>query len=86
MEQISENAPIVTAIFLMAAQMKKDAPPELPPTDNTPKLYTFKGKTMTVGQWAKELGCGKCTLKHRINAGWPIDRAFSQPINKWVKQ
>ena len=40
---------------------------------------TVHGRTLTLTQWAKELGVARSALQFRIKAGWPIDRVFSHP-------
>jgi hypothetical protein len=45
----------------------------------TGKLYTYKGKTMTLRDWAKVKGIGMRTLYHRIATGWPLAKALTVP-------
>lgn len=41
-------------------------------------LLTFGGKTMTIAQWASELGINRHTLYARINnLGWSVERALT---------
>lgn len=40
---------------------------------------TWKGRTQTIAQWAKELGMHHAVLRYRIDAGWEIDRALTTP-------
>jgi hypothetical protein len=50
-------------------------------TDNV--RYTFKGKTQTQAEWAKELGINQKILSDRIiKLGWDIERALSTPPRK----
>lgn len=44
------------------------------------KLITHAGKTMIMKQWARHLGIGFDTLKTRIQDGWSIERALTQPV------
>ena len=45
------------------------------------RLLTYDGKTMTVSQWAKEIGVNRSTLSHRINErGWTVERALTTPV------
>lgn len=46
---------------------------------NRPILYNGMIKNMT--QWANELGIPYDVLRYRINAGWPIDKAFQIGAN-----
>ena len=34
------------------------------------KYITYNGKTQTIGQWTKELGLGKETIRERLKRGW----------------
>lgn len=45
------------------------------------RLLTFGGVTKTVTQWATELGINSTTLSYRIQAGWPVEQALTQPVN-----
>ena len=40
-------------------------------------LLTFKGKTQTIAQWAKEIGINRATLSSRIYKGWSVERALT---------
>lgn len=47
------------------------------------RMIEHDGKTMTISQWARELGVPMKNLHNRIvNLGWDIDRAFTQPYRK----
>lgn len=42
--------------------------------------YTYKGKTMTLWEWSRELGINYSTLKSRLKLyHWDVDKAFSIP-------
>lgn len=44
------------------------------------KRITFRGKTMTLSQWADEIGMTSNSLSHRLTKhGWSIDRALTTP-------
>lgn len=47
--------------------------------------YEFKGKTMTLGEWAKELGIKRLTLFQRLRTGWSIEMAFTLPPNSRLR-
>jgi hypothetical protein len=52
-----------------------------PPPPPPPKTYEHAGKSLTIGQWAKEVGIPKGCLKERLcQFGWPIERALTQPV------
>lgn len=43
------------------------------------RLLTFQGRTMCVGDWAKELGVWPSSITQRIEYGWPLERALTTP-------
>ena len=43
-----------------------------------PKI-TYKGKSLTRGEWAKKLGLTKASLCSRLCRGWEVERALSTP-------
>jgi len=45
------------------------------------RLYTFDGKTMTLTQWATELGIRPHTLLKRLK-NWSIEDAFTIPVDE----
>ena len=46
------------------------------------RFITYNGKTKTVSQWASEIGVSTGMLYHRLDAGWDIDRAFTEPSQR----
>ena len=40
---------------------------------------TFRGKTLTIAQWAREIGVGRTTLFTRLRAQWPLELALTAP-------
>lgn len=47
------------------------------------RIIEFRGTTMTIYQWAKQLGVKRTTLSQRLNAyGWSIEKAFTTPTRK----
>lgn len=47
----------------------------------TNRFLTYNGKTMTMAQWAREVGLQYKTLEYRINqSSWPIERALTTPV------
>lgn len=40
------------------------------------KYITHNGKTQTIGQWTKELGLGKETIRERLKRGWTETEAL----------
>lgn len=43
---------------------------------------THNGKTMTVAEWAREIGVKDATLRSRLKAGWSIERVLTTPITR----
>ena len=44
-------------------------------------FWEFKGRSLTINQWAKELGIGRSTLINRvIHRGMSIEEAFTTPV------
>lgn len=47
------------------------------------RTITFNGKTLTIAQWAKELGIAPATLRDRLNQlRWPLEKALTTPNQK----
>ena len=44
------------------------------------RLVTWRLRTMCIRDWEKELGWGYNTLRRRLNQGWSVERAFTQPL------
>lgn len=42
----------------------------------------YNGRTQTIAQWAAELGIHYRTLNNRINRGWSVERAFTEPVER----
>jgi hypothetical protein len=43
-------------------------------------LVEYAGKSQTIADWAAELGINYRTLNNRINRGWPVARALTEPV------
>ena len=43
----------------------------------TNRWLTYKGRTKTVSQWAKETGICASTIIYRDNHGWPVEKTLS---------
>jgi hypothetical protein len=44
-------------------------------------LITWRLRTMSIAEWARELGMNYSTLRQRLlDMGWPPERAFTTPI------
>lgn len=47
------------------------------------RLITYNGETLTMAQWSRKLSINYLTLSNRLNRnGWPIERAFTEPVRK----
>ena len=44
------------------------------------RFITFRGKTMTLSQWAEELGLSYGVINHRIQRGWDMDKIANTPV------
>lgn len=44
-------------------------------------IIEYKGKAMTLREWAKRTGISEKTLSNRILSGWPIERVLTEPVN-----
>ncbi len=43
---------------------------------------SYNGVTKTIAQWAEQTGMQWHTLYNRIDRGWPIERALTEPVHK----
>lgn len=43
------------------------------------RLTTFRGETLTTAEWSERTGMDAVTIKHRLDRGWTIERALTQP-------
>lgn len=46
------------------------------------RMITFNGLTMCATQWAEHLGFPSCTISSRLNNGWTVERAMTQPVRR----
>lgn len=49
-------------------------------------IVEFHGQSMTLDQWAKELGMKYSMLYSRLVRGMSIEEAFTRPFGRWVEQ
>jgi hypothetical protein len=50
------------------------------------RLYTYKGETLNVMQWAKKAGISANMLYKRLLRGWDIERALNtKKLRNWGK-
>lgn len=46
------------------------------------KKINFKGKQLTLRQWAEEIGVASSTLSNRFKRGWSIEKSLTTPSQK----
>lgn len=46
------------------------------------RLLTFNGETMNMCDWDDRLGMSRGSVRHRLNNGWPIEKALSTRATK----
>lgn len=46
------------------------------------RYLSYQGKTMTMSEWAKELGISYGAINHRIQRGWSMERIASTPVRR----
>ena len=49
---------------------------------STNRRLTFNGRTLTVAQWAREIGITSIALQGRLHKGWTIEHALTEPARK----
>lgn len=57
----------------------KDPNPSYQDAPINARLLTFRGKTDTVGGWARRMGVPKHVLFSRLAMGWPVKRVLTEP-------
>jgi hypothetical protein len=56
--------------------LREATSPDLLPQKNS-RLLTLNGETLPLPAWAKRTGLSRSRISHRLNAGWPVERALS---------
>ncbi len=46
----------------------------------TSRYITYKGKTMIVADWARELGVSRQALRYRLEQGWDVNLMMTTPF------
>lgn len=44
------------------------------------RLLTYQGRTQCLSAWADEVGMQRITLSKRMEAGWAVERALTEPV------
>lgn len=47
---------------------------------------TYEGRTLTLAQWAKQLGMTYDSIRARYRMGWPTEAILGSPANKYHKE
>jgi hypothetical protein len=56
------------------------------------RILQFRGRSLTVTDWAAEVGMKAVTLFKRLRNGWPVERALTEPVAprkpsaEWVRR
>lgn len=45
-------------------------------------VLTYQGESLCIAAWAERLGVSRNLLYSRINKGWSVERAFTEPSNR----
>ncbi len=45
-------------------------------------VLSYNGRTLTLAEWSEETGISYGTLHRRIQKGWSIERALTEPVNR----
>lgn len=45
------------------------------------KRYFYRGENLTAAEWADQQGLDVRILRSRLNSGWPIERALTEPLH-----
>lgn len=64
------------------AEQRANQRPARPRATQDRSPLTFNGKTQSRRQWERELGLGDGALRYRLLAGWPLERALTEPAAK----
>lgn len=46
------------------------------------RLLTFNGETRCLTDWARITGIGECTIFYRLQRGWSVERALTEPVGQ----
>jgi hypothetical protein len=49
-------------------------------------VLEWRGRALTIAEWAKELGCDPRTIRQRLKYGWPVERALGEPVNEAMRE
>jgi hypothetical protein len=46
----------------------------------TNRLIEYKKEIKTIVEWSEELNIPYSAIRNRLDSGWPIERAFTEPV------
>lgn len=46
------------------------------------RIVVYMGEALCITEWARSLGIRRETLRKRLDLGWDVERAFSEPLRK----
>lgn len=52
----------------------------------TTVLVEYKGETHCVAHWADTKGIPRSTLANRLNNGWGVEEALTEPVRTWNRR
>ena len=47
----------------------------------TSRYLTYRGRTLIIADWARELGVSRQAVRHRIEAGWDVKSVIETPFD-----
>ena len=50
------------------------------------RKLTYKGQTLTIAQWSRVTGLKYQTIRARLNSGWTVEQALTEPLQRGTKR
>lgn len=63
---------------IMSPRLRPRAQPKRPASAKSRGYITFDGRTLSMQEWADELGITRTALYERLRKGWPLERALTE--------
>jgi hypothetical protein len=63
----------------LVKQLGRLPAPSPQPPKRTTRCYLFEGKSLTLTEWAAETGIPRAAIAARLELGWPLERALTEP-------
>ena len=51
-----------------------------------PRLLTFRGRTQSLADWARQRGVGAGVIRARLRHGWPVEDAILKPLGTQLRK